>query len=156
MVSQESAFPAELDEIYQEVILDHYRNPRNKGKLPQADLSSRGFNPFCGDEVVLEMKLSPEGRVETSRFTGQGCSISQASASMLTQLVKRKSLDQAHELSELFRSVMQGHALTGEEAEQVGELEALQGVRKFPIRIKCALLAWATLDDAIKEYKAKR
>jgi nitrogen fixation NifU-like protein len=156
MTTQESAFPAELDEIYQEVILDHYRNPRNKGKLPSADLSSRGFNPFCGDEVVLEMKLNPEGKVDVSRFTGQGCSISQASASILTQLVKRKSLEEAHQLSELFRSVMQGHELTDAEAEQVGELEALQGVRKFPIRIKCALLAWATLDDAIKEYESKR
>ena len=155
MTTQDSSIFGELDDLYQEVILDHYRNPRNPGELPEPDVSARGFNPFCGDEIVLGLKLSPNGQVEAVGSTGQGCSISQASASILTELMKGKSLEEAEAIGQLFRAMMQGKELSEEELEQMGELEALQGVRKFPIRIKCALLAWATLDDGIEEYRAK-
>ena len=145
----------ELDDIYQEVILDHYRSPRNKAELADPDLSSRGFNPFCGDEVILSIQLSDDEKVQVVGFTGQGCSISQAAASILTELVKGKSLTEADALSQRFRQLMQGKEFSEDELDQMGDLEALQGVRKFPIRIKCALLAWATLDDGIEEYRAK-
>ena len=144
----------ELDDIYQEVILDHYRNPRNQGDLINPDLHSRGFNPFCGDEVVLDIGLDADGIVNDAKFTGQGCSISQAAASILTDLVQGKKLDQVLQLSQRFRELMKGRELEDEELDQMGDLEALQGVRKFPIRIKCALLAWSTLEDSISEYQA--
>ena len=144
----------ELDDIYQEVILDHYRNPRNQGDLISPDLHSRGFNPFCGDEVVLDIGLDADGIVSDAKFTGQGCSISQAAASILTNLVQGKKLDQVLQLSQRFRELMKGRELADEELDQMGDLEALQGVRKFPIRIKCALLAWSTLEDSISEYQA--
>jgi nitrogen fixation NifU-like protein len=146
----------ELDEIYQEVILDHYRNPRNKGHLPSPSISSRGFNPFCGDEVIVDVNLAADGKVQAVASTSQGCSISRASASILTELVKGKSVAEMEEICRLFRNLMQGRELTNDELERLGELEALQGVRKFPIRIKCALLAWATLDDGIEEFRAKK
>ena len=145
----------ELDDLYQEVILDHYRSPKNRSKVSDPDISSEGFNPFCGDQVVLELTLNGDGSINQAGFQGQGCSISQASTSMLTELVKGKSLKEARDLSELFRSMMQGKELSEEDLEQIKDLEALQGVRKFPIRIKCALLAWAALEDGIEEYWAK-
>ncbi len=145
----------QLDDLYQEVILDHYRNPRNQGEIPNPNVSSRGFNPFCGDEVILGLTLDAKSKVESIGFKGQGCSISQASASILTELVKGKSLEEAQELSQLLRRLMQGQELSDEEVERLGAMEALQGVRQFPIRIKCALLAWATLDDGIEEYRAE-
>ncbi len=151
---QDSSFDR-LDDLYQEVILDHYRKPRNQGEISGPHLSSRGFNPFCGDEVVLGINLNACQRVETIAFKGQGCSISQASASILTELLKDKSLAQASELSQLMRGLMRGQELSDEDMDRMGEMEAMQGVRQFPIRIKCALLAWATLDDAIEEFKAK-
>ena len=144
----------ELDDIYQEVILDHYRNPRNQGDLVNPDLQSRGFNPFCGDEVVLGLELDTNGIVNNVGFTGQGCSISQAAASILTDLVQGKNLDQIVQLSQRFRELMRGQELEDNELDQMGDLEALQGVRNFPIRIKCALLAWATLEDSISEYRS--
>jgi len=145
----------ELDDLYQEVILDHYRNPRNKGELESPDLQSRGFNPFCGDEVILNLKLDTQGIIREAAFTGQGCSISQAASSILTELVKGNNLEEAGALSDLFRGLMRGEIPFDEELERMGDLEALQGVRQFPIRIKCALLAWATLDDAVVEYRTR-
>lgn len=148
-------FPMEeLDELYQEVILDHYRNSRNKTPLPSPDIEYDGFNPFCGDEVVLQLKLS-DGAVQQAGFHGQGCSISQASASMMTDLLKGKTLEEAEALSEIFRQIMSGREPTDEELDLIGDLEALKGVRKFPVRIKCALLAWATLEDGITEYRSR-
>ncbi len=149
-------FPMEdLDDLYQEVILDHYRNSRNKAPLPAPDIEYDGFNPFCGDEVVLQLKLS-DGAVQQAGFHGQGCSISQASASMMTDLLKGKTLEEAEALSEVFRQMMSGREPTDEELDIIGDLEALKGVRKFPVRIKCALLAWATLEDGITEYRSKQ
>ena len=102
----------QLDDLYQEVILDHYRNPRNSGEIPNAHVSSRGFNPFCGDEVVLGLNLNADHKVESVAFQGQGCSISQASASIMTMLVKDKTLAQAEELSQLLRGLLRGNELS--------------------------------------------
>ena len=143
----------ELDDLYQEIILDHYRNPRNRGLLESADLSGKGFNPFCGDQVDLTVALDGDGHIHHTGLAGQGCVISQASASIMGELLKGKTLQQAVELAELFKGVMQGQALTGEQEERFGELTALGGVKQYPIRIKCALLAWSTLEDAIAEYR---
>ena len=145
--------PAQLDDLYQEVILDHYRNPRNHGEIPNPHVSSRGFNPFCGDEVVLGLNLDSDKKVESIAFHGQGCSISQASASILTVLVKDKTLPEAEELSQLLRALLRGKELSDDEMDRIGDMEALQGVRQFPIRVKCALLPWATLDDGIADYR---
>ncbi len=145
----------EMDDLYQEVILDHYRNSRNKAPLASPDIEYDGFNPFCGDELVLQIRLV-DGAVQDAGFHGQGCSISQASASMMTDLLKGKTLEEAQALSEAFRHMMAGNELTAEELALMGDLEALQGVRKFPVRIKCALLAWATLEDGISEYRSNK
>ena len=147
--------PAQLDDLYQEVILDHYRNPRNHGEIPDPHVSSRGFNPFCGDEVILSLNLDADNKVESIAFHGQGCSIALASASILTVLVKDKTLPEAEELSQLLRSLLRDEDLSDDELDQLGDLEALQGVRQFPIRVKCALLPWATLDDGIADYRNK-
>lgn len=152
---QDSSF-SDLDDLYQEVILDHYRSPRNLGSLPTSNASSRGFNPFCGDEVVLHLSLTGSGKVEAIAFTGQGCSISQASASILTELVKDKSLDEVENIGCIFRRMMRGDEPSDREIEKLEDLEALRGVRRFPVRIKCALLAWSTLDDALEEHLTKQ
>jgi nitrogen fixation NifU-like protein len=144
-----------LDDIYQEVILDHYQRPRNKGVLTNPDISSRGFNPFCGDEIILSIKLDSNGKAETILFDGQGCSISQASASMLTELLSNKNLDELKNVSYLFRSMMRGENLSSDEMALIEGLEVLEGVKQFPIRIKCALLAWAALEDGIEEFSNK-
>ncbi|MQF86719.1 MAG: SUF system NifU family Fe-S cluster assembly protein [SAR202 cluster bacterium] len=145
--------PDGLDDLYQEVILDHYRKPRHRGSLIDPDLKSEGFNPFCGDQVILSIKLSNEGLLSEVAFDGQGCSISQASASMLLNNINGKTIAHAETLITDFKNVMQGGILSPAQEESMGELLALQGVREFPIRIKCALLGWTTLQDAIAEYK---
>ncbi len=144
-----------LDDLYRETILDHYRHPRNHVQLEAPDITAEGFNPFCGDGVVLGLKLDGEDRVAQVGFQGQGCSISQASASMLTQALQGKTLKEAEELSGLFRSMMEGHEASGEAGEALGDLAALRGVRQFPVRIKCALLAWAALEEGIENYPAR-
>ena len=154
MATQEFDF-GELDELYREVILDYYRYPRNRQVVKAPDFESTGFNPFCGDEVVIQIKLDGGGQVVGVGHQGQGCSISQASASMLTELAKGKGLEALERLSHTFRQLMQGGELTDEEMESLGNLEALQGVRKFPIRIKCALLAWAALEEGIEGHRAR-
>ncbi|MBM3939345.1 MAG: SUF system NifU family Fe-S cluster assembly protein [SAR202 cluster bacterium] len=145
--------PDGLDDLYQEIILDHYRHPRNKGLLADADLQAEGYNPFCGDQVRLTMDLDESGHVHKVGFDGQGCSISQASASILTKLVKGRSVDEVQGLVATVRRIMQGADMTDEQKDELGELEALEGVKKFPIRVKCALLPWTTLQDAVSEYR---
>ena len=132
--------------------MDHYRSPRNQEKLPESDLEAQGMNPFCGDEVVIQIKLV-DGLVDAVSFKGAGCSISQASASILTNVIKGKSLSEAEDLYLQFRDVMYGKSPSEGSMDQLGEAEALAGVKKFPIRVKCALLAWATLEDAIKKHQ---
>lgn len=140
----------DLDDLYAEIILDHYRSPRNEGLLPEPDLQAEGFNPFCGDRVVLTLALSASGRIERVGFEGEGCSISQASASIMTELLKGKSVGEAHGLNAAFRALMADAELPdGQTPDDLGELTALEGVKRFPVRIKCALLPWATLQDAL-------
>jgi nitrogen fixation NifU-like protein len=142
----------ELDELYQELILDHYRNPRNTEAISGAQIEAEQFNPFCGDQVILQISVNRDGTVQRIAHQGQGCSISQASASMLTELIKGKTLENAHALTDTIRRLLLGEQLDPVEMEALGEFEALQGVSKFPVRIKCALLAWTTLEEGIEGY----
>ncbi|HEX2069084.1 MAG TPA: SUF system NifU family Fe-S cluster assembly protein [Actinomycetota bacterium] len=137
-----------LEDLYKEVILDHYKNPRNKRDLPGAELTCRKNNPLCGDEITIHAHLD-DGRIAEVTFEGQGCSISQASASMLTETVTGKSVDEAGFLTEEFRSMMQGGSDPDE--EEFGDLIALKGVVKYPVRIKCAVLAWDVFQQALSE-----
>ena len=159
---------AGLEDLYREIILDHYRSPRNRGELPVPPAHKvEGFNPLCGDEVVLYVDVdSDTGTVRDVKIAGQGCSISQASTSMMSAAVKGKTLEEAQQLIRAFKALMSIHEskLEGEsdgsdlqadlEGVRLGDLEALQGVVKFPVRIKCATLAWNTLQQALDESNA--
>lgn len=138
---------AELSALYQEIILDHYRKPRNKGTMENADRTVAMRNPLCGDEVDVQVKFTPTA-IEDVKFTGRGCSISQASASMMTQLVKGKTPEEAEELRRKFRQMIMGDASIADD-KSVGSLRSLVGVSRFPARVKCALLAWNALEKAI-------
>jgi nitrogen fixation protein NifU and related proteins len=155
---------AGLEDLYREIILDHYRNPRNRGELPVPPAHRvEGFNPLCGDEVVVYLDVEG-GRVADVKITGQGCSISQSSASMMSAAVKDKTVAEARALIRAFKGMMSVHEqrLDGEDGEdgdggqadpdiKLGDLEALQGVVKFPVRIKCATLSWNTLAQGLDE-----
>ncbi|HTG46949.1 MAG TPA: SUF system NifU family Fe-S cluster assembly protein [Actinomycetota bacterium] len=135
-----------LDDIYKEVILDHYKNPRNKRELPGAELRCTRNNPLCGDEITVFAHVE-DGTVREVTFQGAGCSISQSSASMMTQAVTGQGVEGALALAEDFRGMMAGEAEPDE--ERFGDLVALKGVVKYPIRIKCAVLAWDVLQEAL-------
>ena len=138
----------QLSALYQELILDHYRRPRNKGTLDHATHSVSLNNPLCGDEIDLHLRVDGDV-IKEARFVGRGCSISQAAASMMTQLLKDRSVPQALALADRMSAMMHGdEAAAGDKA--LGELRALAGVSKFPVRIKCALLPWNALTDALK------
>ncbi|HEV2811062.1 MAG TPA: SUF system NifU family Fe-S cluster assembly protein [Acidimicrobiales bacterium] len=156
---------AGLEDLYREIILDHYRNPRNRGELecPPAR-RAEGYNPLCGDEIVVYLELDADGRVADLKIGGQGCSISQSSASMMSQAVIGRSLEEIRALNTAFKALMTIHEsrLEGDEGDgsgtdtpvpdptvSLGDLAALQGVVKFPVRIKCATLAWNTLTQAL-------
>lgn len=137
-----------LSALYQELILDHYRRPRNKGTLERPTHSVSLNNPLCGDEIDLQLRV--EGDViKDVRFIGRGCSISQAAASMMTQLLKEKSLTEARALADRMSAMMHGDEGAARD-KALGELRALAGVAKFPVRVKCALLPWNALTDALK------
>ena len=145
-----------LDDLYREIILDHYRSPRNRGELPPPAAHAVGHNPLCGDEIEVYLDVR-DGIVHDIKVGGQGCSISQSSASMMTQSVKGKSVDEVRALVHKFRSMMSLEELSEAEAAvevKLGDLEALQGVVKFPVRIKCAVLAWNTLTEALAQSGA--
>jgi len=154
-----------LEDLYREIILDHYRSPRNRGELPAPPATRvEGFNPLCGDEIVVYVDVA-DGVVSDIRIGGQGCSISQSSASMMSAAVKGKTLAEVQEITRAFKGMMSIHeqALDGDdpgEAPEIdpevklGDLEALRGVVKFPVRIKCATLSWNTLQQAIEESSA--
>jgi nitrogen fixation NifU-like protein len=158
-----------LEDLYREIILDHYRNPRNRGELSAPPATRvEGFNPLCGDEIVLYLDVE-DGIVRDIRIGGQGCSISQSSASMMSSAVKGKTLDEVRALSRAFKGMMSIHeqSLDGDGSEspdgddgrgdvadeevKLGDLEALRGVVKFPVRIKCATLSWNTLLQGIDD-----
>lgn len=135
-----------LSSLYQDVILDHYKKPRNVGKIENYDVGMELANPTCGDVIGIHLKLDEEKRVAEAKFHGHGCSISQSSASMLTVKLRGKTISEARKLIEDFYGMMKGETsdFTG-----LGELQALQGVAKFPVRIKCATLAWKALEQGL-------
>lgn len=144
-----------LEDLYREVIIDHYRSPRNREPLEHPDATAEGVNPLCGDEVTVELDLTEDGAIEAISVRGHGCSISQSSASMMSDLVKGKTRSEIDEIMAKFRSMMD---LDGDGTEVIdpskpgsvlGDIEALYGVRKFPVRIKCANLPWTTLAQAL-------
>ena len=157
-----------LEDLYREIILDHYRNPRNRGELPAPPAKRvEGFNPLCGDEVVVFLDAGDDGLVRDIKIDGQGCSISQSSASMMSAAVKGKTVDEARALIRAFKAMMSIHeqrldadgeltdeAVAPDPGVKLGDLEALQGVVKFPVRIKCATLSWNTLAQALDEAVA--
>jgi len=140
---------AEIGALYQEMILDHYRRPRNKGALDKADATVEMKNPLCGDEITLQVAFEGDCVCDL-RFSGRGCSISQASASMMTQLVKGKTTEEIGAIRKQFRDLMLGNAAAEDDA-LLGSLRALSGVARFPARVKCALLAWYALESALAE-----
>lgn len=139
------AIPSSLSQLYQEVILDHYRKPRNRGQLDDATHTITMNNPLCGDVIELMLRVD-EGRIADARFIGRGCSISQASVSMLTGRVLGKTLDEAHDLSARFTRLLHGDDAMLDD-DELGDLRTLAGVSKFPVRIKCALLGWNCLEE---------
>jgi nitrogen fixation protein NifU and related proteins len=138
----------QLDDLYRELILDHYRHPRNKGSLDNANRHVEGFNPLCGDEVELDLIVDKDGVIEAVAFKGRGCSISQASSSMMTDAVKGQTKGEAMALLDAFKKMMMEPET--EPAEELGDLEAFQGVAKFPVRVKCATLAWNVLQEGLE------
>ena len=141
----------EFDELYRELILDHYRNPRHREPLAQPDVVAEGYNPLCGDEVELRLAFE-DGVVRDVSFGGRGCSISRASGSMLTDLVIGKPVADARRLSALFTKMLTEPE--GEPPEELGDLEAFQGVARLPVRVKCATLAWHTLEDGLEQHES--
>ena len=153
----------DLEDLYREIILDHYRNPRNRGELdtPPA-VRAEGFNPLCGDEVIIYVQVA-DGVIEDIKFGGQGCSISQASSSMMSAAVKGRTTEELHRLNRAFKAMMSIEpdpddptpASSNGDSDhadiKLGDLEALKGVVKFPVRIKCATLSWHTLTQALQE-----
>jgi len=138
-----------LDEMYRDVILDHYKAPRGKKKLAHASVSSEGHNPSCGDDIHLEIELD-QGTVKDVHVDCKGCAISVASGSMLAEEVKGKSLKEVKKLAETIRGLVKGEI--DEPDSDIGDLTALKGVRQFPVRVKCALLAWVTLVEGLEKY----
>ncbi|MFF1991251.1 Fe-S cluster assembly sulfur transfer protein SufU [Bacillus mycoides] len=138
-----------LDTLYRQVIMDHYKNPRNHGVLEDS-VTVNLNNPTCGDRIQLTMKVE-EGIVHEAKFEGEGCSISMSSASMMTQAVKGKKIEEALKLSKIFSDMMLGKEY--DDSIDLGDIEALQGVCKFPARIKCATLAWKALEKGLNEDK---
>ena len=139
----------ELEELYQEVILDHSRRPRNFGELANAAVLVHGDNPACGDEIHLGVRFGPDGSLEDIKFSGHGCAISQASASMMTTKLKGKTRAEATELLRAFQDLVTGE--TTKQSQNLGDLRLMQGVQKFPQRVKCAMLAWRAFEQALQQ-----
>lgn len=137
-----------LGSLYRQLIIEHYKHPHNKGALEDADLRAHLNNPTCGDEIWLMLKLDGD-RIADVRFVGEGCSISQAAASMMTQRVRGKTRAEAESLARKFTALMHGDAEVARDKE-LGDLRALEGVSKFPVRVKCALLGFNALEEALK------
>ncbi|WP_108670647.1 Fe-S cluster assembly sulfur transfer protein SufU [Peribacillus acanthi] len=138
-----------LDALYRQVIMDHYKNPRNKGSLDEGNLTIDMNNPTCGDRIHLTMKVE-DGKVVDAKFDGEGCSISMSSASMMTQAIKGKDIETALKMSSIFSNMMLGKEYDDSDLD-LGDIEALQGVAKFPARIKCATLAWKAMEKGLND-----
>ena len=146
----------DLDGLYgDEVTLDHHRNPRNAVTLESPDLVADAVNPFCGDEIHLQINLDNQSHVSEVGCQGVGCAICRAAGSMLSEVIKGHTLDETKEIAALFQNMMWGTDPSDEQAELLGDLTSMIGVRAFPIRIKCALLAWSALEDGISKHRRK-
>lgn len=139
-----------LDDMYREIILDHFRSPRGKKPVDRVDIASNGQNPSCGDEISLQVEMA-DGVLSDVHVDCRGCAISIASASMLAETVKGKSFEEVKSLADAVKKMLKGE--TSEIPEDIGDLDALQGVKQFPVRVKCALLAWVTLVEGLKNYE---
>lgn len=140
-----------LDDLYRELILDHYRHPLNRTALPNPTSKAEGYNPLCGDEVEVEVVLDADGVIQDVACRGRGCSISQASGSMMTAAVKGHTREEAAKITEAFKRMMTEPE--EESAVDLGDLEAFQGVAKFPVRVKCATLAWHVLEETMSKQQ---
>ncbi|MGO4182366.1 Fe-S cluster assembly sulfur transfer protein SufU [Paenibacillus sp. MCAF9] len=140
----------QLDDLYRRVIMDHYKNPRNRGTLDEESVTINLNNPTCGDRISLQLQVV-DGKVANAKFSGEGCSISMSSASMMTEAIKGKTFDEALAMAEKFSALMKGEPVEFDEYE---ELDALSGVNKFPARIKCATLAWNALRKGIEQQES--
>lgn len=139
----------ELSDLYQEIILEHARHPRHHGPCTGATHAARAENPTCGDEVEVHLRLAPDGRIEEATFTGQGCALSQASASLLTTKVRGRPVTEVLSTAGQVQQLFTGTALTPEQLDTLGDLQALQGAAQFPQRVKCVTLAWHALQQAL-------
>lgn len=144
-----------IDELYRDVIMDHYRNPRGRKKLDKPDLHNEGKNPSCGDEIEMDLKIS-DGRIEDVHVGCVGCAISVSSGSMLSEVIKGRSIDEVKKIAEAVKKMLTGEPVPEDIGLDIGDLEALEGVKNFPVRIKCALLSWTTLIDSLESYSESR
>jgi nitrogen fixation protein NifU and related proteins len=142
-----------VDDLYRDIILDHHKSPRNFGELEDPDVSVEGVNPLCGDEMLLTLQVE-DGRVTRLRLKSKGCSISRASGSMMAEAVEGKTLEEIETLTEAFKEMMIGQSNAEDLPDELEDLEALEGVKKYPVRIKCALLAWNTLLEGLDSAHA--
>ena len=140
-----------LDDLYREVVMDHHRRPRGRAPLGRVDATAHGFNPVCGDEVVISLALDGD-RVTGVQVQGRGCAICTASGSMMAEMIPGHTSAEAEATAEAFRAVM--HGAPAPAGAELGDLEALEGVRKFAVRVKCAMLPWVTLNDALKAWRS--
>ena len=138
----------DIHELYQEIIMDHNRRPRNYQVLEGADMKAEGYNPLCGDEITLYLNVS-DGTIDDVGIQASGCAISKASASMMTEGIKGKTVEEAETIFEKFRELIKGEELNDEDLDLLGDLELLSGVSRYPARIKCAVLSWHTLSSAL-------
>ena len=144
--------PDALGDLYQEVILEHSRNPRNLRLLPRPDIHGEAVNPFCGDETRVQVQLESDTASDVGG-SAIGCAISQATRSLMTQKLFGASIADMEDMNSLFRSLMDGTALSDDELRRLGDLTVLAGVRSYPVRIKCALLPWLALEEGIADYR---
>jgi nitrogen fixation NifU-like protein len=142
-----------LRELYQEVILDHSRHPRHFGPLDHATHKAEGYNPLCGDRVTVRLVLGQDGRVADIKFEGKGCAISQASASMMTEMLAGRTLPEAQKLMDGFLHLVKGEDAPSLGADDREQLDVMAGISEFPMRVKCATLAWHTFKNALEEGK---
>ena len=154
-----ASLPDNPDALYGDVIMDHYRSPRHRAPLLNADIEAEEFNPFCGDRATLQLRLSHadanSASIQDVSALAEGCSIIQASASLLADNLQGRTLEQAADLSQLFRDLMQGKPLPPVALSELGDLEALEVVRQYPVRVKCALLPWVALEAGLRRLSRK-
>lgn len=142
-----------LDDLYRDIIMDHYKAPRGRKKLSRADITNEGKNPVCGDEIEVSMKVN-DGRVDDISVQCLGCAISVASGSMLADTIKGKSVEEVKRIARAVKAILKGEQ--PQEEIELGDLDALDGVSKFPVRIKCALLSWSTLVEGLEAWENSR